>query len=424
MPHADAGRRKNGTHGSALRDPAARFGFLASLCSGFGQTYFIGLFGAALRQALGLSAWSLGLVYGAATLASGASMFWFGAHADRASPQRGITLALGLLALGCGLLGSVTTVWLLLPAFFALRLGGQGLSGHYAIVTASRMASSRRGRGVALATFGFIVGEALWPNLATRLLALMNWRWLWWAAALTLLIVLLPLSRRLAAAVPPFQPPSQLTPVALTRLRLLRTPSFHAALGVLLVSPVVISAFLFQQTVLSAAHNWRAADVATAFLGFAGAQAVSNLATGRWIDRFGVMSLPRLQLLPLAAAMLCFSLAPQWGPLPVFAGLGATNGINNVCAGLLWPALFGERQLGLVRGVYAAIMVAGTALSPALLGWALDAGLSPAGLALMVALYAVFAPLCLQGPLRRQVDLNDTAEAVLADGYGRCEPQL
>jgi Arabinose efflux permease len=391
----------------AWRDPAARFGLVASLCSGFGQTYFIGLFGGALRTTLGVSAGDLGALYAAATLASGTLMFWLGAHADRASPRAGITLALTLLTLGCVLLAVSVSPWMLLPAFFALRLGGQGLSGHYAIVAASRMTAAQRGRGVAVATFGFIVGEALWPNLAGRLLEVIDWRLLWIAAAALAALVLLPTARGLAARIPAFVPAPS-AHATLTRRWLLRQPSFYAALGVLLVSPLVITAFLFQQTALGAARGWSPALIASAFLVYAAAQALTNLASGPLVDRRGVLALVRVQLLPAAAGMACFAAVPGWGPLPVFAGLGATAGFNNVSAGVLWPALYGERQLGLVRGVFVTVMVAATAVSPALLGWALDAGASAPHIAAGVTLYALLAAPLLAPLLRRQIETIST----------------
>lgn len=57
------------------QDPLARraacFGLLAAASSGPGQTYFIGLFGAWMRQDFALSEAAFGGIYGAATLARG-----------------------------------------------------------------------------------------------------------------------------------------------------------------------------------------------------------------------------------------------------------------------------------------------------------------------------------------------------------------
>lgn len=88
----------------------AAFGLSAALASSFGQTFFIGLFGASLRLEYGLSEDVFGALYGGATLASGLSMFWLGGIADRHAMRNAVTFALGLLAAG------LPVVWLCLAA--------------------------------------------------------------------------------------------------------------------------------------------------------------------------------------------------------------------------------------------------------------------------------------------------------------------
>jgi hypothetical protein len=55
--------------------------------------------------------------------------------------------------------------------------------------------------------------------------------------------------------------------------------------------------------------------------------------------------------------------------------------------------VFGTHRLGMVRGVYAGLMVVATAVSPALLGLALAAGVSLRAMAVGTVAYVLLAPL-------------------------------
>lgn len=371
----------------------AAFGLCAALASSFGQTFFIGLFGAPLRAEYGLSADSFGAVYGAATLASGILMFWLGAIADRYALRNAAALALAVLAAGCLLLAGGGALALLVLGLFLLRLGGQGLLGHLAVVAAARGGAARRGRTVAWAAMGFIVGEALLPLGATGLTAVADWRWAWWLAAGIALAVYVPLLRGLAGDSRP--PPGGTRDGAANwrRRDLLRNPAYLAVLSVVLVPPFVVTAVFFHQSSLGELRHWAPWQVAAAFTLFAACQAAATMAAGRLVDRFDSPAVMRFLLLPLGVGLLALGLVPgSVGLFVLFAGLGGTAGANAVVAGAVWAELFGTRQLGRVRGVYAALMVLSSAASPPLLGAALAAQWPLAWLCAAGAGYAALAP--------------------------------
>lgn len=372
---------------------AAWLGFFTALASGAGQTYFIGLFGAPLREALSLSEGQLGAIYGIATLISGALMFWLGAMADRLSLPRALALALGCMGTGAALMAMAPQAWVLLPAFFLLRLGGQGLLGHIAIVAAARFSDARRGRALSIAAFGFIAGEAMWPLVVSGALDLLPWRMVWLMAAALALLLALPLLALMARPLPAPKAPSADDEPLIGRAALLRSPRFLAGLGVVLLPPFVITALFFHQSSIGAVKGWSLADIAPAFAVFAVTQAIANWMTGRAIDRAGSVGVLRFQILPLAPAMIALVWLPgELGPWLVFALLGLMSGANQVNAGALWAELFGTRQMGKVRGVAAAIMVLATATAPPILGLAFDAGLPLAAFCLPMAIYAAVAP--------------------------------
>ncbi|MCZ4312114.1 MFS transporter [Comamonadaceae bacterium G21597-S1] len=375
---------------------AAAFGLAAALTSTFGQSIFIGLFGAQIQAELGLSPSSWGALYGLATGISGMTMFWLGALADRVAAARAITLALLILATGAATMAVAQAPWMLALAFFCLRLGGQGLCSHIAIVTAARHARLR-GRNIAIAAFGFILGEATMPLLITALLGWTDWRWVWAGAGMVVLLGALPLLRQLAAPLPLATPRAATgTEAAATTMRrrdLLRHPAFLAALPVALVFPFVVTSVFLHQGSISALRAWSPQQVAIAYLCFAGSQAVTTWLAGRLVDHSGAVQMFRFYLLPLAAGVLIGAFAPPhlavWG---LYIGLGMGSGCQSVMSGALWAELFGIERLGLVRGVFTALMVLATAASPPLLGLALQNQIPLTLMAGIVAIYAVVMP--------------------------------
>lgn len=403
-PHATAPAPGHASASLSFHRRAMAFGFGVAFASCAGQSFFIGLFGPAMQATLGLSSARWGALYGAATLVSGLAMFWLGGLVDRVHPTRAAGLVLCLLALGAGLMAGSQGTAMLLVALLCLRLGGQGLAGHLAIVTAARHAL-KRGRSIAVAAFGFIAGEAALPLLLTALLASFDWRWIWAGVALLLLGLGWPGLHRLAAPLPRASDATLQTSLAsgLRRRDLLRNPRFLATLAVVMAPPFVVTAVFVQQGSLAALRQWQPAWVALAFVCFAAAQAFTTWIAGRWVDKHGAQGLLRIYLWPMAGGaallMLAPTAAPQvtlWG---LFAGMGATSGAQSVLSGALWAELFGIERLGLVRGVYAAIMVLTTAAAPAALGAALDAGWPLAALAAAVMAHALLVPLIVQRAL-------------------------
>jgi MFS family permease len=377
--------------------PAGRFALAAAFCSAVGQTFFIGLFGSDFRAEFGLSETMLGTFYGLATLASGLVMFWLGAIADHMLMRRAIVLTMLMLAAGAAMIGfSPNLAWLVI-GLFLVRLAGQGLSGHLAVVAAGRYAHRRRGRAVAMATYGFILGEASFPPMVAFALGWLDWREVWLCAAVGLLLVAVPAlwwqARSLVGSGPDTRPASEPVPALISRRKLFVHGSFLRVLMVVLVPPFVVTALFLHQGALAQRLEWTLASVASGFVLFAALQGISAFTGGRLIDRFSARALLRFHLLPAGFGVLGLGLAPpdvaMW---MMFAGLGLTAGLNGVISGAVWVELFGTRQLGMIRGVYAALMVLSTAAGPVVLGLLLDWQVSLLAMGLGLLAWVVFVP--------------------------------
>ena len=374
---------------------------MAALFSSVGQTFFIGLFGSDFRAEFELSDAGLGALYSAATLASGISMFWLGSLADHLSLKRAVAGVLFLLAFGAWLVASASDAWMLLPGLFLIRLTGQGLMGHLGVVAAGRYAVRRKGRALAMVSYGFILGEACFPPLVALALDQYDWRTVWLAASAIMVLIGLPLLAWLAApltgnpaAEAEDQDESESTSAPLLRRhRVLTHGAFVRVLMVVLVPPVLITAMFLHQGAIAERQGWTLLEVGRAFILFAVAQALAAFLAGRLIDRFSARVLLYFQLLPAAAGVLSLGLLGSEASLwLMFAGLGLTAGFNGVISAAIWVELFGTRQLGMIRGVYAALMVASTALGPVFLGGLLDLGISLLAIGLAVAVYALAVP--------------------------------
>jgi MFS family permease len=378
--------------------PAGRFALLAALCSSFGQTFYIGLFGADFRSAFELSESALGTLYGSATLISGLSMFWLGAIADHMALRRAIALTMAGLAAGAALVSISQNPAALFAGLFLLRLSGQGLAGHLAVVAAGRFAVERRGRAIAMATYGFILGEALLPPAVAAAMGWLDWRSIWACVAAAVALLALPglfgLARPLIgfAEVDP-EASDDARPVRIhSRRQLFVNGAFLRVLCVALVSPFVVTALFLHQGTLAERLGWSMTSVASGFVLFAAMQALSAFAGGRLVDRFSARVLLRFYLLPLGVGVVSLGVLPSELALWVlFAGLGLTAGVNGVVCGAVWVELFGTARLGMIRGVYAALMVVSTAIGPVVTGllFEREVGILIMGLALSVYVLVV-----------------------------------
>ena len=377
-------------------------GFLLMLCSGFGQTYFIALFAGQLKADLALTDGQFGSLFTVGTLASAALLMWAGKLADRC-PTRWLGLGvMAGLALTSLAMASVASAWMLVLVLFGLRFFGQGMMTHVAMTAIGRWFNRKRGRAVAIAALGFPAGEAVLPLLAVTLTALVGWRMTWIAAAFALAVlapVLMALLRRertptaSAASGAAGRHPAR---HEWTRREVLDSPLFYALLPGLLAQPFIQTGAFFNQVAIVRMKGWELAWFAASFPILAGVSVLSALASGWLVDRFGARSLLPAYLVPLGLAILLLTYASSPWVLSVFMALiGLTSGSASTIQGALWAELFGTEHLGAIRSLVMAGVVFASALSPALIGVLMDAGVTLESQLFAMAVYCFIAALWL-----------------------------
>ncbi len=390
-------------------------GFLLTLSSGFGQTYFISLFAGYLKADLAITDGQFGLLYTVGTLGSAVMLTVAGKLADRL-PARwlgtGALVALALTSIGMSVVESLWALGLLL---FGLRFFGQGMLTHVAMTAMGRWFNRKRGRAVAMAALGFPAAEALLPPAAVALAATIGWRQTWAAGAAALVFISIPAllwlvrrERQPAVDDAAHGGPAAPTPTRhdWTRAQVLRSPLFYALMPGFLAPPLVVTGLFFNQVTIADSKGWPLAWFAAAFPLLALVHLVATLFAGYLIDRFSARRLLPVLLFPLAAAAALVAFAGSPWVLPVFMALiGLTQGGSSTIQGALWPELYGTTHLGSIRAIVVAGIVFSSAIAPGAIGVLLDAGVALEAQLLVLSLYCVAAAAlmtALQPALKRQ----------------------
>lgn len=365
-----------------LRDnaPWLLAGFLLTFTSSYGQTYFISIFAGEIMGSFGLSHGEWGGIYTAGTTASALAMVWAGALTDRFRVRALGAVVMLLLAASCIAMATVPGAALLVAVIFALRLTGQGMMSHLAVVAMARWFVATRGQALSVASMGFAVAQAVLPLTFVALLGRVDWRMLWVLAALSVLatipVVALLLRRE--------RTPQSMADAAQvrgmqgrhwTRPEMLRHWLFWLMIPALLGPPAWGTALFFQQVHLTEVKGWALAEFVALFPLFTVVLIGSTFASGWAIDRFGTGRIVPLYMLPFAAAFLVLAEVQTIGGAAVgMVLLGIGSGIQATLPGAFWAEYFGTRHIGAIKAAAAAIMVLGSAIGPGVSGVLIDLG--------------------------------------------------
>ncbi|MEO0633100.1 MAG: MFS transporter [Pseudomonadota bacterium] len=367
---------------SFIRDnaPFLATGALLSFLSSFGQTFFISVFGGEIRTQYGLSNGDWGLIYMIGTGASAAVMVFAGGLADRFRVRSlGITVIL-LLGVSCLLMAFNAAAALLIPIVFCLRFFGQGMTHHVAMVAMSRWYVATRGRALAVASMGFMAGEACLPLLMVWAKSLIDWQRIWVICALVCVLMAPVLYRLLQLERTPQSVAQDDSAAGMggrhwTRADALRHPLFWAMVPAVMSFSGFGTAFWFHQVHFAEIKGWSHLALVSVFPLGTLSLVISTIAFGWLVDRFGAVRLLPIYLLPYVAAFVLHWYAPSlmWTALAVIL-MGSAGGGQATLLNACWAEFYGTRHLGAIKSATMAAMVLGSALGPGLTGWLIDQG--------------------------------------------------
>ena len=356
-------------------------GIMLTFLSSFGQTYFISIFSGEIRTAFDLSHGAWGGIYTLGTAASAAVMLWSGGLTDRHRTRALGAFVLVLLASACLSMALNTWAALLPLVIFALRLTGQGMMSHLAVVSMSRWFVASRGRALSIAGLGFALGEAVLPVTFVSLMLLVDWRWLWVGAAFVSLAAIPVLLLQLSQERTPQSHAESDVSFGMdqrhwTRMQALRHPLFWFMVPALLGPSAFNTAFFFQQVHFAEVKGWAHLELVALFPMYTVAGFLVMLLSGGLLDRFGTPRLIPWYQLPLVAGFIILALAQT--PAHAFVGLmfmAMTTGANATLPNAFWAEFYGTKHLGAVKATAASVMVLGSAIGPGITGALIDLGI-------------------------------------------------
>lgn len=369
-------------------------GFLLTLFSAFGQTWFISLFAGQIRAAHGLSDGGWGSLYSIATLAAAGLLFLRGALADTMPLGRlAPAVAIGLAASGVAL-AFAPSLWVLGLAIFGLRFCGQGMFPHIALTAIGRWFRARRGRAVSIVQLGHPLGEAVLPLTVLAISAAVGWQMTWVLVAGLLVLVIAPALSLLFARGRVSEGDAAGDSTAgiggrhWTRAEVLRGWQFWALLPVILTPGFIGTVVYFHQVHISQVRGWTLPAMATGYPVYAAMAVLGMLGAGWVADRYGAARLLPVALVPMGSGIALIwwtSGIPGW--VAALGLLGLTGGLSGTLWGAILPGLFGTRHLGSVRALVVTAGIVSSAIGPAVTGILIDAGIDFPRQALYMALW-------------------------------------
>ncbi len=386
--------------------PLLAFGLLSFFWGNFGQSFFIGAYGESIKSSLDLTASQYGRIYSLATLFSGSMIMLIGHWIDK-TPLKKFTLyvVIGLFA-ACALMASASHYLLLFAGFFLVRLCGQGMFPHIAVVTMARSFSANRGKAVSVAASGVPVGEIILPLLAVVMIGSVGWQNSWWILAVTLPLVYLPMAWSLLKKaerngirfdVEELTIESDTShevqkKVEAGREQLVRDYRFWLALPVLLTGPFVVTGIFIHQDFVLAQKSWSAQWFATCFVFYGIIHWLSSMIMGVLVDRYSAKKLFAFQALPTMLGLIVLGyLEGDWVAWLSLLLFGISIGFMGPIGGSLWAEMYGIKRLGSIRSLVSTFGVWSTALSPTLFGELIDAGASLTEISAGIAVYVLVA---------------------------------
>lgn len=379
-------------------------GFLLTLFSSYGQTFFIALSSGGIREELGLSHGDFGWLYMWATLASAAAIPFAGRFADTMRIERYAVLVIAGLSAAMVTLSQARDPVVLFIALACLRFFGQGLMSHASMTAMGRWFTANRGKAVSSAAMGHQLGESVMPISFVALAALVGWRCGWLINAGFVLLFVLPavwFLMRMPREPNAAEKKSGAEGRQWSRGEVLRDPLFWLLLAGLMAPPVIGTTVFFHQVYLTELRGWALGQFAGSTPVISVFAIAATVVAGLVIDRFGSAVLLPVMLVCTAIANLTIGLvAPAWSILVYMAGMGAAFGIYATAFGAIWPELYGTRNLGAIKSVVTALMVFSTALGPGLSGWLIDRGVSYPAIIAAMGLYCVLAAVAMLAVIR------------------------
>jgi predicted MFS family arabinose efflux permease len=373
------------------------FGFIFTFFSSFGQSFFLGLFNAPIRNELGITHGQFGNIYASATICSSLLLIWVGKKIDDYRILNYSFFVVTLLFISSLFFSLINSVYFLAVGIFLMRLSGQGLMSHASTTTISRFFERSRGKALSTIWFGLSTAEFILPVLITYFFLIYSWRTVWQGIAI-LIILFLPFvilntikSINLDSREADSNPKNKKLKIKSWRRRdVLKDYRFYIVSLNMLAMPWMATGVFVYQSFISDSKMWAVYTIPKAFMVYSITSIATLFVSGFLVDKFTGRKLILYMNLPLLLAMLTLYYFNHEIFAYVFLGLiGVSNGLANILGSSTWAEIYGVKYIGGIKALTTAFMVFSTAFGTAVFGLLIDKGYSIENIAFVGGTYIV-----------------------------------
>ena len=374
------------------------FGFIFTFFSSFGQSFFLGLFNAPIRNELGITHGQFGSIYASATICSSLLLIWVGKKIDDYRILNYSFFVVILLFFSTLFFSFINNIYFLAIAIFLMRFSGQGLMSHASTTTISRFFEKSRGKALSTIWFGLSTAEFILPVLITYFFIIYSWRTVWQGIAL-IIVLLLPFivlntlkKIRLDSREKDLNLNNRIKIKSWRRRDVIKDFRFYIISLNMLAMPWIATGVFVYQSFISESKMWSVYTIPKAFMVYSITSIITLIFSGVLVDKFTSRKLIPLMNLPLLLAMFVLFNYQQEISAYIFFGLvGVSNGLANVLGSSTWAEIYGVKFIGAIKALTTAFMVFSTAFGTAVFGILIDYGFSIENIALISGFYIVIA---------------------------------
>ena len=373
------------------------FGFIFTFFSSFGQSFFLGLFNAPIRNELDITHGQFGSIYAFATIFSSLLLIWLGKKIDDYRILNYSFFVIFLFFLSTLFFSFINNVYSLALGIFLMRLSGQGLMSHASTTTISRFFEKSRGRALSTVWFGLSTAEFILPVLITYFFIFYSWRIVWQGISVLIILflpfVILNTIKSVNLDSREKEKTSNLTKLKIKswkRREVLKDFKFYIVSLNMLAMPWMATGVFVYQSFITDSKMWSTYTIPKAFMIYSITSILTLFFSGFLVDKFSSRKLIPFMNIPLLLSMVVLFYGQQEIYAYIFLGLvGISNGFGNILGSSTWAELYGVKYIGSIKALTTAFMVFSTAFGTAIFGLLIDNGFTIENIAFICGFYLV-----------------------------------
>jgi len=374
------------------------FGFIFTFFSSFGQSFFLGLFNAPIRNELGITHGQFGNLYATATICSSLLLIWVGKKIDDYKLINYSFFVIILLFLSSFFFSFINSIYFLAIGIFLMRFSGQGLMSHTSATAITRFFDKSRGKALSTIWFGLSSAEFILPVLVTYLFLIYSWRTVWQGIAILVILFLPLVILNTIRSINLDSREDQKTNLKKIKIKnwkrkeVIKDYRFYIISLNMLAMPWIATGIFVYQSYITDSKLWSTYTIPKAFMVYSITSIITLFSSGFLVDKFTSRKLIPVMNIPLLFAMIVLFYFQNEIYAYFFLGLiGVSNGLANVLGSSTWAEIYGVKYIGSIRALTVASMVFATAFGTAVFGILIDYGFSIERIAFVSGTYIIIS---------------------------------